>query len=52
MKIRGDKKGTRGKAISHWDDKGHALSWQFTVPKTGQYDLVVRYCTPKTKERT
>jgi hypothetical protein len=49
--IRTDKPGVRGKAISHWDDKGHAISWNVAVPKAGKYHLVVRYSTPKTTKR-
>jgi rhamnogalacturonan endolyase len=49
--IRDDKAGTMGKSISHWDDKGHTLTWRFDVPEAGTYRLVARYCTPKTVTR-
>jgi hypothetical protein len=51
VQVRTDKPGVRGKAISHWDDKGHAISWDVNVPKAGKYQLVVRYCTPKSTKR-
>jgi hypothetical protein len=51
VKIRPDKPGVRGKAISHWDDKGHAISWTVDVPKAGRYALVVRHSTPKVTKR-
>ncbi|MBN8217498.1 MAG: heparinase II/III family protein [Spirochaetes bacterium] len=28
-----------------WDAPGHQLSWKFTVPATGDYGLMIRYCT-------
>ena len=42
VRVRTDKRGVVGKAISHWDDKGHALSWRIRTP-AGQYHLVIRY---------
>ena len=51
VKIRPDKPGVRGKAISHWDEKGHAISWTVDVPKAGKYALVVRHSTPKVTKR-
>jgi len=45
-KIRDDKPGVSGKAISHWDAAGHALTWTAQVPQAGAYHLVLRYCTP------
>ena len=50
VRIRDDKAGTMEKAISHWDDKGHTLSWTFRVP-AGRYRLVLRYCTPSLVRR-
>ncbi|MEN6547005.1 MAG: CBM35 domain-containing protein, partial [Armatimonadia bacterium] len=49
--LREDKVGAVGKAFSHWDAKGHWLSWQVTVPEAGKYLLVLRYCTPLTAQR-
>jgi hypothetical protein len=49
--IRDDKKGVRGKAISHWDNAGHALTWTITVPADGTYHFIVRYCTPNVVSR-
>jgi len=46
VQIRTDKAGASGKAISHWDSKGHWLAWQAKVPRTGTYRLALRYCTP------
>ena len=43
VKIRTDKKGVSGKSFSHWDDKGHAITWEITVPEDGKYMLQVRY---------
>lgn len=50
VQLRTDKAATMGKALSHWDDKGHALSWKFEIP-AGRYQLVFRYCTPQRTER-
>ena len=44
--IRDDKPGVHGKAISHWDDKGHTLSWDVTVPADGNYVFAACYCNP------
>jgi rhamnogalacturonan endolyase len=44
--LRDDKKGVVGKAISHWDDKGHWLEWNVSVPKASTYSLLVRYSSP------
>ncbi len=46
VRIRDDKPGVMGKAISHWDDPGHTLSWRIRVPEAGVYRLVLRYSTP------
>ncbi len=46
VQIRDDKPGVSGKAISHWDAAGHALTWAVAVPRAGRYDLVLRYCAP------
>jgi hypothetical protein len=43
---RDDKLGAVGQAISHWDSKGHALTWTLSVPAAGTYWLVLRYCAP------
>ncbi len=44
--IRDDKKGVQGKAISHWDNVGHALTWEVSIPADGNYNFIVRYSTP------
>ncbi|MEN6346841.1 MAG: hypothetical protein ABFE16_16175 [Armatimonadia bacterium] len=49
--LREDKAGSVGKAFSHWDAKGHWLTWQVTVPKAGRYLLVLRYCMPTSAQR-
>jgi len=46
VRIRDDKVCTSGKAISHWDDRGHWMEWKVSVPKRGRYRVAVRYCTP------
>ncbi|NOY81334.1 MAG: hypothetical protein GXP31_10060 [Kiritimatiellaeota bacterium] len=48
--IRTDKPGVAGKALSHWDDAGHALSWKVQTP-AGRYSLVFRYAAPHTARR-
>ena len=49
--IRDDKGGVRGKAISHWDNAGHALTWEVTLPADGTYSIQVRYSTPNGASR-
>ena len=44
--IRDDKPGVHGKAISHWDAAGHALSWEVTIPTDGNYVFTACYCNP------
>ena len=44
VKVRVDKKGIRGKAISHWDSAGHTLTWRLTVREAGTYAVAARYC--------
>ncbi len=51
VKLRDDKVGALGKAFSHWDAKGHWLSWKLAVPTGGKYLLVLRYCTPLSVQR-
>jgi hypothetical protein len=51
VQLREDKAGALGKAFSHWDAKGHWLSWQVAVPKAGKYLLVLRYCMPLSAQR-
>ena len=41
--IRTDKIGMHKKCFSHWDKKGHELSWNLNVPKDGKYQLLLRY---------
>lgn len=48
---RSDKPGVVGGAISHWDSQGHWLEWRLTVPKAGDYRLVVRYSAASTALR-
>lgn len=51
VKLREDKAGAMGKAFSHWDARGHWLSWRINVPVAGKYLLVLRYCTPVAVQR-
>ncbi|MFO8082406.1 MAG: hypothetical protein R6V07_19170 [Armatimonadota bacterium] len=44
--MREDKVGDLDTSISHWNDEGHALTWQMTVPEAGSYLLALRYCAP------
>jgi len=46
VQLRDDKLGSVGKAISHWDDRGHWLEWKLAVPRSGKYRLALRYCAP------
>ncbi|MPN62117.1 hypothetical protein SDC9_209864 [bioreactor metagenome] len=41
--IRTDKSGVSGKCFSHWDKPGHGLTWKLKVPKTGKYQIALRY---------
>jgi len=34
-----------GKSFKGWDTPGHAISWKITVPESGSYGILVRYCT-------
>jgi len=52
VKIRSDKKGVSGKSFSHWDDKGHAITWEMSVPKDGRYMLQARYAGADTSVRS
>ena len=51
VQSRDDKLGAVGQAISHWDSKGHALTWKLSVPAAGTYWLVLRYCAPASAAR-
>ncbi len=51
VQVRADKPGTMEKSISHWDDKGHTLTWTVELPEAGEYRLAVRYCTPGAVQR-
>ncbi len=51
VQVRTDKPGVQGKAISHWDNKGHAIEWTVNVPEAGNYQFVVRYSTPAAVQR-
>lgn len=39
-----EKVGAVGDSISHWDDGGHALTWELTAPAAGELLLALRYC--------
>ena len=49
--IRTDKPGASGKAFSHWDNKGHKISWKIAVPNAGRYHLAFRYACGAESER-
>lgn len=49
--IRRDKNGVSGHAISHWDKRGHTLTWHFEVPQTGKYRLCLRYSASESARR-
>lgn len=42
-RLRTDKPNSGGRALSHWNYKGHRISWQITLPQTGRYHLAIRY---------
>lgn len=42
-RLRTDKPDSAGRAFSHWNYKGHRVSWEITVPQAGRYHLVFRY---------
>lgn len=44
VRVRVDKQGMRGKALSHWDAAGHKLTWRITVREAGTYAFAARYC--------
>lgn len=48
---RDDKAGDLGTSISHWNDEGHALTWQMEVERAGEYILALRHCAPHEGER-
>lgn len=48
VQIRSDKPNVHGKSISHWDAKGHKITWKINVPKDGNYLLKIRYSNPLT----
>lgn len=33
-----------GKAFLHWDNRGHWLEYEFSVPQDGYYKLLFKYC--------
>jgi len=43
VRIRDDKPGASGKAISHWDNAGHRLNWRVELPAAVRCHLLVRY---------
>ncbi|MGE4563608.1 MAG: carbohydrate binding domain-containing protein [Victivallaceae bacterium] len=52
VEVRTDKIGTHLKSISHWDKKGHELSWKINLPRDGRYVMQVRYCSSGTATRS
>ncbi len=38
-----DKPDSAGRAFSHWNYKGHRVSWDIEIPQAGRYHLVFRY---------
>ncbi|MGI5818637.1 MAG: hypothetical protein ACOX9R_11135 [Armatimonadota bacterium] len=51
VQVREDKVGHVGTSISHWDDRGHRLTWEIEAPRDGDYLLVLRYCTGSDVQR-
>lgn len=43
VQVRSDKPGVSGKAISHWDNRGHRLTWRLEQPQPQRVCLVIRY---------
>ncbi|OGV72677.1 MAG: hypothetical protein A3K19_06860 [Lentisphaerae bacterium RIFOXYB12_FULL_65_16] len=43
VRLRDDKPGASEKATSHWDNRGHKLTWRIETPQDGKYHLVIRY---------
>ena len=52
VKIRTDKIGVHKKCFSHWDKKGHELTWQLAVPKDGRYQIRIRYAATENARRS
>ena len=50
--IRRDKIGVHKKCFSHWDKKGHELTWQLAVPKDGRYQIRIRYAATENARRS
>ena len=44
------KVGARGQAFKFWRDKGHALSWKFSVSQAGAYGIELRECQNHDRE--
>jgi rhamnogalacturonan endolyase len=42
-RLRTDKPDSGGRALSHWNYKGHRIEWDLPVPAAGRYHLVFRY---------
>ncbi|MBU0609344.1 MAG: HEAT repeat domain-containing protein [Armatimonadetes bacterium] len=42
-RLRTDKPGSCGRAMSHWNYKGHRIEWEIPVAQAGKYHLVFRY---------
>lgn len=51
VQVRDDKTGVLGKSISHWDGKGHSLSWKVNIPESGNYRLILRYSSQSPTSR-
>ncbi len=39
-----NKVGDSGRSFKFWDDRGHALEWEFELPRAGRYAVLVRCC--------
>ena len=42
-----DRADVHGYATSHWDRKGHAVTYQIDLPKAGKYELLIRYAAER-----
>ncbi len=52
VRVRTDKLGADGGCFSHWNDMGRWVEWNVTVPRSGDYYLLVKYARPEDGERT
>lgn len=46
VREKSEKVGSDGGSISHWDPLNAWVEWTATVPQTGGYYVLLRYCTP------